>query len=112
MWAVNVLGVVNGLQAFAPRMSAHGRGQIVSGVGPPEPGSAARKGVECLVWQWIQLRRWTTKHDVAMPGQCCSQNNDRRLRDATPRWLSFRAQSPREGPSDRSTADRGVCYLS
>ena len=29
MWAVNVLGLVNGLQAFAPRMSARRRGQIV-----------------------------------------------------------------------------------
>jgi NAD(P)-dependent dehydrogenase (short-subunit alcohol dehydrogenase family) len=29
MWAVNVLGVVNGLQAFAPRMSARRRGRIL-----------------------------------------------------------------------------------
>ncbi|HSU36185.1 MAG TPA: SDR family oxidoreductase [Propionibacteriaceae bacterium] len=29
MWGVNVLGVVNGLQAFAPRMSARRRGQIL-----------------------------------------------------------------------------------
>jgi NAD(P)-dependent dehydrogenase (short-subunit alcohol dehydrogenase family) len=29
MWSVNVLGVVNGLQAFAPRMSARRRGRIL-----------------------------------------------------------------------------------
>jgi NAD(P)-dependent dehydrogenase (short-subunit alcohol dehydrogenase family) len=29
MWAVNVLGVVNGLRAFAPRMSARRRGRIL-----------------------------------------------------------------------------------
>ena len=29
MWAVNVLGLVNGLHAFAPRMSARRRGQIL-----------------------------------------------------------------------------------